>query len=666
MLPIFSEEESDLEMLAADPEQERMFRLYTDFLWKFSNDVAPFSCDGKCQAPSGYFFGEPWMTVSSAEMGEDGKSVAVREGEGVEMSCKIWIGSNKATGVTASNVTITMNGAEIYKKFTNPFDKKKKENYSQPFRPKKVHVKEVRSPRGHSSEFKISIDSFGPEMLGNITCGNSIGDTNNVVDLILRVDCSYGDWSNWSTCSKSCLASDGIQGLKRRQRTSSPPQNGGVPCTEPIQDVAVCASDRSKLILCPQNHNLSEWTTWSACSAKCGPGKQVRSRSCTQGKHGGTQCPTRMENLIEKGSRECNVKVCPACILGSWLSWSPCTKSCLEESGIPGARRRKRNNREIDPSTPKCIVEHSEEEEPCAGEESINNRFTQCPIDAKMSAWSTWGPDEYVCGRLCKKGANATTTPIMQSRSRYCTEGAHGGLLCENLQDNDEEEVRMCPSSKPCPEDCTLSNWTTWSGCSKGCGPGKQYRERRLLGPFYGGQDCPEDIPITDNDDRCQAKGQNYKGREVFSAKYASSWSQCLKECVAEETCKHWVWYSSEECELISSSHSKTYSDSNVAAYGPKTCLDLVNRELKDCYLQTCPACIYESWSSWSDCGYCTKSSGSYRQRKRKISVPDVEDLVGVTLQCDGYDVESEGCGGSAWYWVVGIATLGIANSIAC
>ena len=80
MLPIFSEDEFDLEELAADPEEERMFRLYTDFLWKFSNDVAPFSCDGKCQAPSGYFFDEPWITVSSAEMGEDGKSVAVREG----------------------------------------------------------------------------------------------------------------------------------------------------------------------------------------------------------------------------------------------------------------------------------------------------------------------------------------------------------------------------------------------------------------------------------------------------------------------------------------------------------------------------------------------------------------------------------------------------------
>ena len=108
MFPIFSEDEFDLKMLAADPEQERMFELYTDFLWKFSNDVAPFSCDGKCQAPSGYFIGEPWMTVfSPQEKAENETSVAVREGEGVEMSCEIWIGPNKATSVTASNVTIT-------------------------------------------------------------------------------------------------------------------------------------------------------------------------------------------------------------------------------------------------------------------------------------------------------------------------------------------------------------------------------------------------------------------------------------------------------------------------------------------------------------------------------------------------------------------------------
>ena len=91
MFPIFSEDEFDLEDLAADPEQERMFELYTDFLWKFSNDVAPFSCDGKCQAPSGYFIGEPWMTVfSPQEKAENETSVAVREGE--EWRCRARFG----------------------------------------------------------------------------------------------------------------------------------------------------------------------------------------------------------------------------------------------------------------------------------------------------------------------------------------------------------------------------------------------------------------------------------------------------------------------------------------------------------------------------------------------------------------------------------------------
>ena len=224
------------------------------------------------------------------------------------MSCEIWIGPNKATSIErASNVTITVNGTEVYKKVTNPFTMAKMESHPQPFRPKQVHVREALSLGGHSTEFKISIGSFGPKMVGNITCDNGISGANNAVDFVLRVDCSYGEWSNWSTCSKSCLGTDGIQGDKRRQRTSSPPQNGGDTCTEPLQDVVACAGDQLTLVMCPQNHKLTPWTTWSACSRPCGPGTQGRSRSCTQGKYGGTKCPTNMANFIEEEGS------CPRC-----------------------------------------------------------------------------------------------------------------------------------------------------------------------------------------------------------------------------------------------------------------------------------------------------------------------------------------------------------------
>ena len=837
------------------------------------------------------------------------------------MSCEIWIGPNKATSVTASNVTITVNGTEVYKKVTNPFTNAKKQSHLQPFRPKQVHVREALSPGGHSTEFKISIGSFGPEMVGNLTCDNGISGANNAVDFVLRVDCSYGEWSNWSTCSKSCLGTDGIQGNKRRQRTSSPPQNGGDPCTEPLQDVVACAGDQLTLVMCPQNHKLTPWTTWSACSrpcgpgtrgrsrsctqgmfggtqcpksmknliendskdcnlkpcpgciwstwkpwspctkscleesstpgartrkrefreldpstpmcvaedgveeetcsftmcpqnhiltpwttwsacsAKCGPGKQSRSRSCTQGKYGGTKCPTNMENFIATDSKDCNLRPCPACIVGDWKPWSSCSKSCREEGGEQGARKRKRDFKEVDPSNPKCVPEDHVEEEPCAGNHQKdimcpqNHKFSKwttwsacsrtcgpgtrgrsrsctqgkyggtqcpenlknfieegrkpcnlkecprciwsswkpwepcskscleeggeqgtrkrkrdyreadpsnprcvaseaseeklcigessstvmCPIDAKMSSWTSWGPSEDVCGQLCKDGANATKTPIMQEKSRHCMEGRHGGRLCKNLYDNHIKEARMCPSSKPCPEDCTVSDWTDWSACSKGCGPGKRYKTRRILGPFHGGADCPSDLPVTDYDTRCQAEKQNYKGSvPIKTIAYVYSWSQCLKYCIAHDACKHWVWYNSHRCELISSSHSdsETYSDSSVAASGPKTCLDSINREVKYCHERACPPCDHDSWTEWSECGYCAGADpgdhfsiharGYFSSRSRKRRLPEVKDFVGVKLKCDDYETEKRGCGGSFWYWTVGIVTGGLANWAAC
>ena len=40
------------------------------------------------------------------------------------------------------------------------------------------------------------------------------------------------------------------------------------------------------------NGNYTEWGNWSECSKSCGPGKQFRSRNCTNPEpaHGGAEC----------------------------------------------------------------------------------------------------------------------------------------------------------------------------------------------------------------------------------------------------------------------------------------------------------------------------------------------------------------------------------------
>ncbi|XP_019738101.1 thrombospondin type-1 domain-containing protein 7B isoform X2 [Hippocampus comes] len=44
----------------------------------------------------------------------------------------------------------------------------------------------------------------------------------------------------------------------------------------------------------------------------------------------------------------------------------------------------------------------------------------------------------------------------------------------------------------PCPQDCVVSDFTSWSGCSRTCGAGLQHRTRHVLTmPMYGGASCP-------------------------------------------------------------------------------------------------------------------------------------------------------------------------------
>ena len=252
----------------------------------------------------------------------------------------------------------------------------------------------------------------------------------------------------------------------------------------------------------------------------------------------------------------------------------------------------------------------------------------------------------------------------MQSRMRPCIEGLHGGQTCDNLlRDKEDFEERICPTSKPCPEGCKVSSWGEWSRCSKGCGAGQTERERIIDGPFYGGQEC--NIEATKEDTRCQRRGQNYRGKQVISNAWAESWVDCLQQCMNEDTCNHWMQFSNNSCELISS-YTSAVDDESVEVSGPKVCTQWINREVKRCYVQPCPNCRYGSWGSWSPCGYCTHTSGNYQYRYRDKFLPKNTDFQGVTIECEGQDYESAKCHGSFWYWIVAVPTLGVANLVGC
>mmetsp|Transcript_92515 Transcript_92515/g.267097 ORF Transcript_92515/g.267097 Transcript_92515/m.267097 type:complete len:908 (+) Transcript_92515:2-2725(+) len=93
----------------------------------------------------------------------------------------------------------------------------------------------------------------------------------------------------------------------------------------------------------------------------------------------------------------------------------------------------------------------------------------QCPVNCKMSEWSTWSS----CTRACDGGIRQRTRNVL-------TEPRHGGDACDAAT-----ETQPC-HSEACSQDCELDRWSDWSRCSAECGGGLQMRTRAVLKPAHG------------------------------------------------------------------------------------------------------------------------------------------------------------------------------------
>ena len=100
----------------------------------------------------------------------------------------------------------------------------------------------------------------------------------------------YSNWSEYSSCSKTC-------GNGEHSRTRE--------CVGGICSLAT-SDDKIETKSCMDKECiiLSEWSEWSGCSVTCGPGLQTRSRTCNQG------CDDDLTNELEE-TQSCNLVDCP-------------------------------------------------------------------------------------------------------------------------------------------------------------------------------------------------------------------------------------------------------------------------------------------------------------------------------------------------------------------
>ena len=135
---------------------------------------------------------------------------------------------------------------------------------------------------------------------GACGCGvpDADSDGDGVPDCIENspVDCVVSDWSSWVTCSATCGGGD-----QTRTRTiTTQPSYSGAACPD-LTETQSCNTNP-----CPVDCDVSDWSSWGTCSATCGGGDQIRTRTITtQPSYGGAACPDLTE------TQACNTNPCP-------------------------------------------------------------------------------------------------------------------------------------------------------------------------------------------------------------------------------------------------------------------------------------------------------------------------------------------------------------------
>lgn len=261
------------------------------------------------------------------------------------------------------------------------------------------------------------------------------------------IHCVVNDWGSWSSCAKSCGRGD-----ETRKRTiATTPMHGGFACPS-LYDHRACNVHR-----CPVDCEVSEYGSWGRCSKTCGGGVQKKARVIVvQPGWGGEACP-----LLEE-SRACNTGACPVdCRLTLWGPWSDCSKPCDH-----GTRTRTRRVATVEAHGGKQCAETRLQTETC--------HVKPCPVHCKVTSWSQWS----ACTKTCASGS--------KTRSRTVTQHAdHGGYVCPELK-----QITWC-NQDACPVDCVVSAWSSWNSFVGGGADVKRsrYVKRHNLA---GGKACPE------------------------------------------------------------------------------------------------------------------------------------------------------------------------------
>lgn len=145
----------------------------------------------------------------------------------------------------------------------------------------------------------------GKQLCMDSTCVSK-SDVLRMKTTMVPTNCTMGDWSDWSGCTRPCGT-----GKQFRMRSILTPSayNGSVcsgqiderPCNPQACPVGFVYDER------PKDCIISDWSVWGACTKSCGGGEQYRTKFIVQQPaNGGASCVE--QEMIQ--SRGCNTNVC--------------------------------------------------------------------------------------------------------------------------------------------------------------------------------------------------------------------------------------------------------------------------------------------------------------------------------------------------------------------
>eukprot|EP01068_Selenidium_serpulae_P001328 Selendium_serpulae@DN1451_c0_g1_i2.p1 len=222
----------------------------------------------------------------------------------------------------------------------------------------------------------------------------------------------------------------------------------------------------------------------------------------------------------------------------------------------------------FDADTKICFFYNAPGEEPAGGFEPTSGSRVSAPevfpevgcTTCRTSEWSHWSQ----CDALCDQSATVF-------RNRNVTYEPFPGDVCPYLSDSKE-----CHGD-PCPMDCAVSQWSSWTSCGRSCGNASKTRTRFVTNPpTVGGEPCPPEEELVEAA-RCNL-------------------GPCPVDCEVSEWCE-------SACDVSCGEGSMTYSREVVVspAHGGRECPALTRKG--HCSQPPCPTdCLYTEWNNWSDC----------------------------------------------------------------